>query len=300
MAVFHFFAYISRGIFPRRSVLTARTCITCTDMATAAPSPVVYHISPTKLIPNSHLPLLYFPGFFRPSAASLKGRDSPTNSDNTPRVDAAEVYDHFLSHGWETQWVAKYGLSQPSHYHPETHECMAVLTGPGRIRFGVADLDADWRKNTPLSRQAQEQRHGQKTAGSSETQWGGDSAGEGVYYEPGGVELTVHAGDAFIIPAGVAHKSYDPEHPGQGDSAAEAIALTGGGFHGVSGDDTRKAVQDCELSGFTMIGAYPEGKDWTWAEGGAHVGNFEKVWSVGKPKLDPLVGKEGGLNSLWE
>lgn len=273
-----------------------------TTTTTQRPTPVVYHIPPTKLIPNSQLPLLYFPNFFKPSSSSSA---SPHSSQ---AVDAGAVYDHFLSHGWETQWVAKYGLSQPSHYHPETHECMAVLTGPGRIRFGVADLDADWRKNTPLSRIASQQitrpkskdecEHKPTDIDTGATDWRkqeDQSEGEGVYYESGGLELAVHAGDAFIIPAGVAHKSYNPA-----ETAEEAVALTGGSFHGVTGgDDTRKVVAECELSGFTMIGAYPEGRDWTWAEGGAHVGAFEKVWGVSRPKLDPLVGEEGGLNVLW-
>lgn len=270
---------------------------TTTTTTIQRPTPVVYHIPPTKLIPNSKLPLLYFPNFFKPSSSS-----QPSQA-----VDAGMVYDHFLSHGWETQWIAKYGLSQPSHYHPETHECMAVLTGPGRIRFGVADLDADWRKNTPLSLKAsqeskdeREQRRPSTTEiDTGATDWRkreDQSEGEGVYYEPGGLELAVNAGDAFIIPAGVAHKSYNPA-----ETAEEAVALTGGSFHGVTGDsdDTRKVVAECELSGFTMIGAYPGSRDWTWAEGGAHVGDFEKVWAVSRPELDPLVGKEGGLNVLW-
>ncbi|KXJ95058.1 hypothetical protein Micbo1qcDRAFT_216719 [Microdochium bolleyi] len=284
---------------------TATTTITMAE-------PVVYHIPATKLIPNSTQPLLYYPGFFLRSSSSSTA--SPANPEEEKEkqeavIDATTVFDLFRQHGWETQWVAKYGLSQPSHYHPETHECMAVLTGPGRIRFGVADLDPDWRRNTPLAAAAV----GNTQVPADGTASQASKQGEGVYWEAGGVELTVHAGDAFVIPAGVAHKSYDLA-PG---AAQEATALTGADFHGVDtghndndgeGDsnggkagkgDTRKVVQACELSGFTMIGAYPGGKDWTWAEGGAHVGDFERIWNIEKPELDPLTGRKGGINELW-
>ncbi|KAI0435749.1 hypothetical protein F4803DRAFT_544475 [Xylaria telfairii] len=211
--------------------------------------PIVYHLKPTKLIPNSHYTLLHYKGMF----PVVDGK-----------ADTGAVFDRFVSNGWETQWVARYGPSQPSHYHPEAHECMAVITGPGIIRFGVADLDEDWKKNT-----------------------------YGAAYEDDGILLLAEAGDAFIIPSGVAHKSFDPT-PG----ASHAV-LTGDA-HSVDGDDPRAAVKAALVSGFTMMGAYPNGYKWTWAEGGHHEGTYEKVWSVPKPKCDPFVGEDGGLLEHWK
>ncbi|KAJ1331982.1 Cupin [Microdochium nivale] len=268
---------------------------------TTTVEPVVYHIPATKLIPNSTQPLLYYPGFFLHSAASTTAAATADNNHKKQQqqeavIDATAVFDLFRQHGWETQWVAKYGLSQPSHYHPETHECMAVLTGPGRIRFGVADLDPDWRRNTPLAAAAATAAATTLPLEARSSSGSGSKQGEGVFFEAGGVELTVHAGDAFVIPAGVAHKSYDVE-PG---AAQDATALTGSDFHGVDGaGDSREVVQACKLSGFTMIGAYPGGLNWTWAEGGAHVGDFERIWGIEKPALDPLTGRQGGINELW-
>lgn len=142
---------------------------------------------------------------------------------------------------------------------------MTVLTGPGTIRFGAADTDEDWEKNT-----------------------------YGDAFEAGGLEIQANAGDAFIIPAGVAHKSYDP-------SPDATLKIYTGDAHGVDGADPRQSVASAQkqLSGFTMMGAYPKGCDWTWAEGGAHEGQFEKVWNVPKPELDPFVGDQGGIGQFW-
>lgn len=48
-----------------------------------------------------------------------------------------------------------------------------------------------------------------------------------------------------------------------------------------------------------MLGAYPKGFSWTWDEGGDDVGRYESVWNVPTPKLDPVVGKKGGINKYW-
>lgn len=125
--------------------------------------PTSYRLPPTRLIPNSRYPLLHYQKFF-------DLRDGA--------VDILSVYDAFKGNDWDVQWVARYGQSQPSHYHPEAHEVMAVLTGPGTIRFGVGDTDADWHKNT---------------------------YGDG--WEESGLEVQANAGDVFIIPAGVAQSS---------------------------------------------------------------------------------------------
>lgn len=87
-----------------------------------------------------------------------------------------------MSNGWEPRWVTKYGTHQISHYHGTTHEVMAILSGPGAIRWGVADLDDDPHKHT----------------------YGGAN-------EEGGLDMEVDVGDFFVIPARVTHKDYNPK-----------------------------------------------------------------------------------------
>ena len=139
---------------------------------------------------------------------------------------------------------------------------MAVLSGSATIRFGVAD---DPEPNTPSDAK-----------------------------ETGGIELRANAGDAFLIPAGVSHKTFDPE-------PADTFALlTPGDGHGIAASDPGDALADVHLSGFTMLGAYPLDGTWDFAEGGDHVGAFETVWSVPKPRLDPVLGTEKeGMCGLW-
>jgi uncharacterized protein YjlB len=62
------------------------------------------------------------------------------------------------------------------HYHSSAHECMVVLTGTARIRFGVADVPE------------------------------GDSP---TGKEEGGIEVDANPGDVFILPAGTAHKTFN-------------------------------------------------------------------------------------------
>lgn len=39
---------------------------------------------------------------------------------------------------------------------------------------------------------------------------------------------------------------------------------------------------------------------WTWGgKDGDHDGQFESVWNVPKPELDPVVGDEGGTCKYW-
>ncbi|KAL4893720.1 hypothetical protein BDV59DRAFT_23271 [Aspergillus ambiguus] len=213
---------------------------------------IAYDIKPTKLIPNSPKPLLLYKNCFV--------RDG--------KVDATIVYDTFKKNGWDPQWVTTYGHHQRSHYHPATHEVMVVLSAPGTIRWGTADLSND------------PQRH---TYG---------SAGED--YEDGGLFVEVNVGDIFVIPAGVTHKSFHPTAPDP-----DAQCLTGGGAHQIESDNPRKTVGELKVSGFSMMGAYPRGMSWGWAEGGAHVGRYETVWSVPNPELDPVLGAEGGINVYW-
>ena len=208
-----------------------------------------YILSPTRLIPNSPYPLIHYPKYF---------------SDEKSH-DAASIHELFASNGWQTQWIYRYGPTQPSHYHSAAHECMAVLSGSATIRFGVADTQADPESNTH---------------------------GDGK--EVGGIELQANAGDIFLIPAGVSHKTFDPQ------PAGTFALLTPGGGHGIAGTDAREALAGVDLSGFTMLGAYPQKSEWDFSEGGDHVGEFEKVWSVPKPRLDPVVGQgKEGICGLW-
>ena len=138
---------------------------------------------------------------------------------------------------------------------------MAVLSGTARIRFGVADTSADLDENT-----------------------------HGSAWEDGGVELDAEAGDVFVIPAGVAHKSYNTQ------PKAEFALLTPGRGHGLGADDPEAALRKITLDGFTMMGAY-SGGDWDFVE---HGGNYEQVWAVPKPERDPVLGTdEQGLVATW-
>ncbi|KAI8194422.1 Cytochrome P450 monooxygenase aflV [Colletotrichum sp. SAR 10_65] len=180
----------------------------------------------------------------------------------TSHCSALQVWDRFTTNGWDVQWIFRYGQTQLSHFHSKAHECMAVLSGNATIRFGVADTDEDLDKNT------------------YESSW-----------EKGGVELQAEAGDVFIIPAGVAHKTYNtrPEAP--------FGLLSPGKGHGIEADNPREALGKVELSGYTMMGAY-SGGEWDFVLGG---GDFEKVWGVPKPKLDPVFGdSENGLRRTWK
>jgi uncharacterized protein YjlB len=143
---------------------------------------------------------------------------------------------------------------------------MVVLTGHARIRFGVADTADNLEDNT-----------------------------HGAAMEDGGVELDARAGDVFIIPAGVAHKTYNTQ------PEAEFALLTPGKGHAIDADDKCRALAEMELSGFTMMGAYPTGAtDWDHPVGGEHVGRYEEIWSTSKPVKDPLLAESNsGLVGLW-
>ena len=142
---------------------------------------------------------------------------------------------------------------------------MVVLTGTATIRFGVADIDPDLEKNT----------------------WGNAR-------EDGGVEIEAHAGDAFIVPAGVSHKTHNTSPP-------EPFALLTPGLD--QKEDKHGALAGIELKGFTMLGSYP-------LKGGGELdsikgGNIDKevlrrVWNIPKPEMDPLLGSsDQGLVGLW-
>ncbi|KAF4457621.1 cupin protein [Fusarium austroafricanum] len=216
---------------------------------TALPEPILYHVKPTKLIPNSPKPLLLYKNAFMKDG----------------QVDRTKVFDTFRANSWDVQWVTRYGRQQRSHYHAQTHEVMVVVSGPGRIRWGVADLSDDWQEHT-----------------------------YGKAYEDGGLEVEVNVGDLFVIPAGVAHKSYDPT------ATVETFGSMTGAARGIVADNARIAVAEVPLEGFCMMGAYPRGFSWTWDEGGDSADDFEAVWKLGNPAADPVTGEKGGLNKYWK
>ena len=141
---------------------------------------------------------------------------------------------------------------------------MAVLSGSATIRFGVADMSSDTGTDTSLK-------------------------------EGGCIEVTAEVGDVFIIPAGVSHKTFDAV------PASEMKLLTPGDGHHIDAEDLIKALKDIEISGFTMLGAYPQGCVWDFAVDGQHCRRFEEIWSVPKPDSDPVFRHaESGLCGLWK
>lgn len=167
----------------------------------------------------------------------------------------------FTKNGWRVSWIFRYGPTQQSHYHSQAHECMAVLSGTATIRFGVGDTSEDLDDNT-----------------------------HGSAWETGGIELSAEAGDVFIIPAGVAHKTYNTK------PEAGFTLLSPGNGHGIAADDPKRALADIELTGYTMMGAY-NGGNWDFVQSG---GDYEKVWSVPKPEYDPVFGDlDQGLRKEW-
>ena len=189
-----------------------------------------------------------------------------------PNFARADLYDLFASNGWELQWQARYGPTQSAHYHSTAHEAMAVVSGRGAtIRFGVADTTDDEEENT-----------------------------HGNGYEPGGVEIHASKGDVFIVPAGVAHKTYDPKPDSPGITFHQCKDENGV----VIRDQVkaRKFFEDIEDDEhFQMIGGYPSKSDWDFAVGGQHRGREKQIWSVPKPEKDPVLGDSPeGLVGLWE
>ncbi|OKP13878.1 hypothetical protein PENSUB_453 [Penicillium subrubescens] len=208
-----------------------------------------YHLFPTKLVPNSPRPLLHYKSVL-------------PKHPNTSHCDPVSVWNLFTKNDWDVQWIFRYGPTQLSHYHSQAHECMAVLSGTAKIRFGVADTSPDMHENT-----------------------------YGSAREDGGVVLHAEAGDVFVIPAGVAHKTHDTKPD------AEFALLSPGKGHGIEAEDPVEALSRVRLEGFTMMGAYCGG-EWDFVAMG---GEFEKVWSVPKPKFDPVFGgSENGLRGRWQ
>ncbi|KAF2152909.1 hypothetical protein K461DRAFT_225339 [Myriangium duriaei CBS 260.36] len=178
---------------------------------------------------------------------------------------AVSLYNLYTSNSWSPQWIFRYGPTQRAHYHSRAHEAMAVLSGTATIRFGVADTSPDL-----------------------------DASTSGDAHESGGVEIAAKAGDVFIIPAGVAHKTHDT-------TPAEFALLSPGDGHGIAEAEKGK-LEGLELEGFVMMGAYPKGAaEWDFAIGGESDGKYESVWSVPVPGRDPVLGEdEEGVRGLWK
>lgn len=159
---------------------------------------------------------------------------------------------------------------------------MVVIAGEGAtIRFGVAD------------------KGGSESSSSHPTDGGnGDDTDA---HEPGGITLTAHKGDVFIVPAGVAHKTYDPR-PGPApefaffqckDENGSVIREEGRARDFFAGVQTGRE--------FMMMGAYPDGDEWDFKVGGEHEGREGEVWGVEVPGRDPVLGDDGeGLVGLWK
>lgn len=146
---------------------------------------------------------------------------------------------------------------------------MAVLSGTATIRFGAADLTKDLQEST----------------------W------EGAH-EEGGVEIEAKEGDVFLIPAGLAHKTFNTL-----PARDFALLTPGEGTGVVVGEE--EGVEDVlgkvRLEGYCMMGAYPEGGQWDFATGGEDNGDRERVWGTVRPERDPVLGaSEEGLCGLWK
>lgn len=225
-----------------------------------------YRLPPTPLIPNSPYPLLHYPGLLRDQVESAGFKTT-------------HVFDLFASNGWQSQWIARYGPDIQSHYHSTTHECMAVISGEGAtIRFGVAD-SKDW-------------DHGKY------------DIGDRADGEEGGLELHAALGDVFIIPAGIAHKTFAPRPSTTTLAFHQPQDIKEGRAGEISAEreaERRGFYATVPVEGdFMMMGAYPYGGIWDFAVGGEHKGHEEDVWNVAKPDRDPVLGlSEEGLRGLW-
>ncbi|KAI4688170.1 uncharacterized protein J4E84_005099 [Alternaria hordeiaustralica] len=227
-----------------------------------------YKLPPTALIPNSPYPLLHYPGLLYDMVTS-------------PNFKTREILDLYASNGWQTQWIAQYGMDIQSHYHSTTHEAMTVISGEGAwIRFGVADSPS-W----------------------SQGKYEPGDRGDG---EVGGVDIKAELGDVFIIPAGVSHKTFLPRPRNEELAFHQPKDVEEGRAAEVDEEkeaERRRFFESVDVSGgkFMMMGAYPYGGVWDFAVGGEHDGKEGEVWKVGMPEKDPVLGdSDEGLRGLWE
>jgi hypothetical protein len=146
-----------------------------------------------------------------------------------------------------------------------------VISGEGAtLRFGVADTSDD----------AEEHTHGDG-------------------HEDGGICIEAKRGDVFVLPAGLAHKTYDPK-----PSPVEFAFFQCKDEEGKVIRDGKRAREFFERievgENFQMMGSYPYGNEWDFAIGGDHKGRERKVWDVPVPERDPVLGtSRDGLCGLW-
>jgi uncharacterized protein YjlB len=179
---------------------------------------------------------------------------------------------------------------------------MVVMSGNATIRFGVADtirnpdLDGYGRANT-------EEELNASTYGNQHEKFSDSVTGDAkAKFKDGVIEIPAKAGDVFILPAGVAHKTFDTS-----PSADFALLTPGDGHHVLAKDardgDIVKALEEIKLEGFTMMGAYPADREFEWdfAVGGEDKGREEEVWKVKRPRRDPVLGAANeGLCTTWK
>lgn len=105
-------------------------------------------------------------------------------------------------------------------------------------------------------------------------------------HEDGGVELDAATGDVFVIPAGVSHKTFNTP------AGSTSELLTPGDGHGIHHAD----LDQIDLSGYMMLGAYPRGSsEWDFCVGG------EGKVEAPKPAKDPVLGDSpDGLLGVWK
>ena len=178
-------------------------------------------------------------------------------SPSSPSSPITSIFNLLTANNWPPQWLARYAPTQPSHYHSTTHEAMVVVAGSG------ASIRFGAADSEPHA----------------------------------GILLDARLGDVFILPAGLAHKTFAPRPPPSTDDLA---------FH-VAPDPRDEAASRAFFEAvhvgdeFMMLGAYPRGGEWDFAVGGEHAGRFEQVWHVQVPKTDPVFGHDAeGLRRLWK
>ncbi|KAH8730025.1 hypothetical protein GQ44DRAFT_473261 [Phaeosphaeriaceae sp. PMI808] len=117
-------------------------------MMTAEPEQ--YPLPPTTNVPNSPLPALIYRNVL----------PSPCDSESAKELCEAN--------GWEKR--GEWGAITTAHFHPNTHECYAIVQGESRLVLGRCK-PADGEEGTE------------------------------------GIEVDVSTGDVVVVPAGVSHRS---------------------------------------------------------------------------------------------
>lgn len=179
---------------------------------------------------------------------------------------------------------------------------MVVLSGEATIRFGASDQAEILLLSKNEGDNSNNSSDGKRTTKTTKTMGN-------VRIPPSPPPLELHAsrGDVFILPAGVAHKTFHTSPPSAGLkllTPGDGHGLGGGG--GKGGDegkvDPRKSLVEVKLDGFTMMGAYPlDGGEWDFNVGGEHQGKYGEIWKVARPERDPVLGKDpDGLCGLWK